>query len=134
MILLTVLAVAALEPQSAPPTIPTDQPAPAAAPVIVSPDGFRVGIDTFQTVTAKLGKPKSVSSNSSGTTVAIYIRTKVGVKAATFIPYVGMFAGGAKSKMSYKTFTFDANSILQSYTSSDDSTDCNTSVFGASCH
>lgn len=141
MIIFAVLAVVSFEPPAAVPSdaSPISPPsaagsAPTPPPVIMSPDGFRVGIDTFQTVTAKLGKPKSVTASSTGMTIAVYIHTKTGIKATTFIPYVGLFAGGAKSKFSYKTFTFDATGTLQSFTSSDDTTDCNTTFFSASCH
>jgi len=112
---------------------PAPAPAPAAA-AIASEDGFRVGIDTFGTVTAKLGKPYFVQTNSTGTMVALYISTHMHVKATTFIPYVGLFAGGAKSKTSTKTFIFDSAGLLKSFSSSSMNTDCHTTVIGAACN
>ena len=85
-------------------------------------------------VTAKLGDPSSVEASSDGTRTALYMVTRMHVKAASFIPYVGLFAGGAKARTSVKTFTFDEHGILKSFSSSTTGTNCHTTVIGAACH
>jgi hypothetical protein len=130
-ILLMIAAAAIAVDQSAPnpaPTVPA-QEAPA-----LSPDGFQSGVDTLATVSAKLGKPNSVTTMADGSTIAAYISSKTRVKGATFIPVVGLFAGGAKGSMSIKTFTFGKDGKLRTFTSSDTNTNCSSSIVGAGCH
>jgi hypothetical protein len=110
------------------------EPTPATAQTAVSIDGFQIGSDTLATVTAKLGKPFTMLHNSDGTAVAIYASTRTRVKGSTFIPIVGMFAGGAKGSYSTKTFVFDPKGLLKSYSSSDTTTDCHLALGGANCH
>lgn len=92
---------------------------------------FKVGTATIDDVEAKLGKPQSIAHNSDGTEAVIYLATSTKVKGATFIPYIGLFAGGAKSEVHSATFTFDASGVLKSTSSTDTSTSCN--AFG-NCH
>lgn len=113
------------------------QEAPSAAsPVaaaVVSGDGFKVGETTFEAVKAKLGKPFSIMANSDGTRVAIYTNTKTKIKGSSFIPIVGMFTAGAKSTVATKSFTFDQRDILKSFSSSETTADCHTTVVGYKC-
>jgi hypothetical protein len=104
-----------------------------AAPIL-SQDGFQVGVDTFATVTAKLGKPNSTSMISDGTKIIVYVSNHAHVKATTFIPVVGLFAGGAKGAMSIKSFTFGPDGLLKNFTSNDSNVNCNTSIVGVVCH
>jgi hypothetical protein len=67
MFLLPML-LAAADPVAA--TAPVPAPAPASVPAAahaVSEDGFTTGVDTIQTVTAKLGKPNASHSPSDPT-------------------------------------------------------------------
>lgn len=110
-------------------------PSPAATAAVPqpSPDGFAIGVDTIATVQAKLGRPKASVHSSDGTTIFVYLSARTRVKGATFVPVIGLFAGGAKSHVSTKTFTFDGAGFLKSYTSSDADANCNTSIVGAHC-
>lgn len=92
---------------------------------------FKVGTATAGDVEAKLGKPQTVAHNSDGSEVFTYLATSTKVKGATFIPYVGLFAGGATSQVHTATFTFDEAGTLKSTSSTDTSTSCN--AFG-NCH
>lgn len=122
MLVLAALALAAADP--APPA----SPPPAAS---VSPDGFKIGVDTVDTVKAKLGKPNTVEANSDGTTTIRYAAVHTKIKGSSFIPVVGLFAGGAKAKSSTKAFTFGADGKLKSYANSDSEISCG---MVANCH
>jgi hypothetical protein len=124
MILLVVMLLAAQADAAAP--VPPSPP-------ISSDDGFRVGVDTLGTVEGKLGKPFTVTRRSDGTTIATYMTNKTRVKGSTFIPIVGLFAGGAKAHVSTKMFIFDQNGGLKSFSSTNTDTDCHTSMSGYHC-
>src|ERR1700722_8009474 len=74
---------------------------------------FKVGTATYADVTARLGRPSSFSVLSNGVRIAAYVGVKTRVKAASFIPIVGLFAGGATSDASVVTFTFGPDGLLQ---------------------
>ena len=118
-----------------------DQPiaAPATSPVPInslapSPEGFVIGTDTVATVTAKLGQPQNLSSSSDGNTTLIYVSNKAHVKAATFIPFVGGFVGGAKGHQTTKIFVFGRDGALLSYSTNATNVDCNLHLAGYGCH
>ena len=129
--MLPILLVLAVDPL--PPAAPVPTPAATVLAPQPSPDGFTIGVDTIATVQAKLGKPKALVHNSDGTTKFVYLSSRTRVKGATFVPVIGLFAGGAKSHLSTKTFTFDGAGLLKTYTSSDADANCNTSIVGARC-
>ncbi len=135
MILFAVLAIVALDPTQANGSDVAAQPAPVAvtAPVVTE-DGFRFGIDTLANVTAKLGKPNNKQLAADGTTTIAYISVHTRIKGASFIPVVGLFAGGAKARTASKTFVFGADGFLKSYSSGDSQVNCGASPFGAGCH
>jgi hypothetical protein len=80
--------------------------------------GFTKGKTTYSEVVNRLGTPTQSTVNSDGTKTAIYFYTEAQAKAATFIPIVGMFAGGADSENTTVTLTFDQHSVLSNYSSS----------------
>lgn len=121
-LLLAAQIVAAPSPQPTP--VPTATPAPE----------YQVGVATIADVTAKLGKPNSVTSMSDGTKILVYYSSHTRVKGASFVPVVGLFAGGAKSRMSFKIFTFGPDGLLKSLTSSESQADCNVGIGGGGCH
>ena len=77
------------------------------------------GKTTYPEVIARLGKPMVDTISGDGGRVTIYSFSKSQIKGATFIPIVGLFAGGMKVEGNVVTFTFDANGVLKDYTSSD---------------
>lgn len=125
--LLVAMFLAAADPVAAVP------PAPPAPPAVVSDDGFRIGIDTLASVTAKLGKPMSMQASSDGTATAIYSEGKTHIKGSSFIPIVGAFTAGARSSSTVKIFTFGADGMLRSFSSTNTSTNCHVTFGGAKC-
>lgn len=118
------------------PAAPSEPPAPVGSPTaapVTSDDGFIVGVDTFETVREKLGKPQFTSLNSDGTRIAAFTTSRARVKGTTFIPIVGLFAGGAKSNVTVKTFVFGKDGKLTSFSGSEANSNCNTSIGSVSC-
>jgi hypothetical protein len=56
------------------------------------------------------------------------------VKGSTFVPIVGLFAGGAKSSGATYVFVFGSDGKLMSSSSSGVNVDCSTSIASAHCH
>jgi len=119
-----ILALAVTLAQSSP--AETAVPAPPAATVSKSEDGFQTGVDTINTVVAKLGRPNSTENNSDGTVTIRYARVRTHIKGASFVPIVGLFAGGATGTTTTKSFTFGSDGLLKSYASGDYRADCST--------
>jgi outer membrane protein assembly factor BamE (lipoprotein component of BamABCDE complex) len=78
---------------------------------------FQKGKTTRAEVEAALGKPNGVSHSSSGVTAISYVFVTASPKAATFIPIVGMFAGGANAESATATFAFGPDNVLISSSS-----------------
>jgi hypothetical protein len=82
---------------------------------------FEVGKSTYTDVVKDLGPPTGVTAKSDGTRTASYIYSMAKAKAASFIPVVGLFAGGADVRTTTTMFRFDAGGILLDYTTGDTS-------------
>lgn len=67
-------------------------------------------------VLAKVGKPTTQIRSSDGTATVLYNFAEYRTRPATFIPIVGIFAGGSDIHTSSATFRFDANDRLMEYT------------------
>jgi outer membrane protein assembly factor BamE (lipoprotein component of BamABCDE complex) len=76
---------------------------------------FKPGITTYDQVAAALGPPSGTTQASDGTKTLIYVHTETSIHGATFIPVVGMFAGGADAQQQSVIFTFDKNGVLANY-------------------
>lgn len=109
-------------------------PATTTAQPAADPAEFRVGTDTAETVQSKLGKPFMIQRQANGSMMLIYSSTRTRVKGTSFIPVVGLFAGGAKSKASTKIFFFGPDGRLTNYTDSAANADCNVSIAGSRCN
>lgn len=94
---------------------------------------IQLNVSTKEDVQRILGQPNYMSKQSGGyypmaglssspslTTVEIwsYSHLNVAVNAATFIPVVGLFAGGATSNMNTFTVAFDDKGIVRHISSS----------------
>lgn len=79
---------------------------------------FKTGETTEPDIVKALGKPTTVSNSSDGHRVLVYYGVHSSPKAATFIPVVGVFAGGANSQQSSAIFTLGANGKLEKMESS----------------
>lgn len=106
---------------------------PASSVPAAAVGGFTVGVDTLETIEAKLGKPSSLIRSSDGTSIAIYSRAHTRIKGTSFIPLIGLFAGGAKSSASTTIYTFGHDGVLTNVTISDTTVDCHATVGGAHC-
>lgn len=73
---------------------------------------------TIDEVVAMLGKPTNSTLNSDGTRIIVYSYAKVSTRAESFIPIVGLFAGGGDMHTNVVTMTFDSNGKLKDYSSS----------------
>jgi hypothetical protein len=89
---------------------------------------FQKGVTTEAEVIQALGPPQISTSNSDGTRSVAYVYTHAEAKAASFIPIVGLFAGGATGNVNTVRFTFDAGGKLQGYESSHTDTDVKTGL------
>lgn len=76
------------------------------------------GKTTYAEVIQRLGKPTMDTVASDGTRATLYTFAKAGVKGATFIPIVGLFAGGMNVSGSSVTFNFDKAGVLKDYSTS----------------
>jgi hypothetical protein len=94
---------------------------------------FKVGVATYGDVIAKLGRPNSVSVMSNGMRIVAYVGFKTRVKAATFVPIVGLFAGGATGDTSVVSFTFGPDGLLQSSSATNADVDCSVGIVSAGC-
>ena len=79
---------------------------------------FKEGETTSQEVIARLGRPTTTMRNPDGTTMLMYVYAEARTRASTFIPIVGMFAGGVDSRSNSVVLTFDQQGILQNTSSS----------------
>ncbi|MFW8567034.1 hypothetical protein [Orrella sp. 11846] len=79
---------------------------------------FQEGVTTTNDVIASLGKPFNVLRKSDGTTSMTYVYSEASVHPATFIPIVGVFAGGADTKGTSVILNFDKNGKLIDYITS----------------
>jgi hypothetical protein len=108
-------------------------PALAARP-LPEISAFTVGKTTVADVIKANGKPNGETTNSDGTESIIYSRTSAHAKAATFVPVVGMFAGGAKGTTEVVTFVFNSDGTLKSANKTTSNIDCGMAFAGSSCH
>lgn len=92
----------------------------AASGVKVSDDqlgSFVVGTTTEADVLGRLGTPTTRTRNSDGTVVLQYVYAEAQVRAATFVPIVGLFAGGTDVKSNAVNLTFGPDGKLKSSSS-----------------
>ncbi|MDR3471600.1 MAG: hypothetical protein P4M09_07900 [Devosia sp.] len=94
---------------------------------------FKVGVATPDDVIGKLGKPLSVMTTSDGSETLIYGSSHARPKAATFVPIVGMFAGGATGETTAITFVFGPDHLLKNATTNTSNIDCSMHVVSMSC-
>lgn len=74
---------------------------------------FKVGETTEDEVIAKLGKPQSRSSDSSGSTVLYYHYSKASGGLAGAIPYVGLFLDRSDHSWTNADFHFGPDGFLK---------------------
>lgn len=67
---------------------------------------FRIGVATVADVEARLGAPQTTETDENGVSAIRYAQTRTHVKPASFVPIVGLFAGGATGDTSVVTYKF----------------------------
>lgn len=89
---------------------------------------FEAGKTSEAQVIAALGRPNSVSVLADGTKIDIYMHIAAHATAASYVPIVGLFAGGAKGDSDTAVFTFGPDGVLQSTSTSTSHSDVNTGI------
>lgn len=89
---------------------------------------FQVGNTTEAEVISAFGPPNSASVLSDGSRIDVYVHMSAHANAASYVPVVGLFAGGAKGDSETAVFTFGPNGILKATSSSAAHTDVNTGL------
>ncbi|OZI64598.1 outer membrane protein assembly factor BamE domain-containing protein [Bordetella genomosp. 4] len=80
---------------------------------------FVPGQTTRQEVIAALGQPTTQMRNADGTSMLIYTHVEAQARAASFIPIVGAFVGGADSRSNQVTLNFDSDGKLLGHSSTE---------------
>lgn len=80
---------------------------------------FKEGVSTEVDIISKLGKP-TTTTIVSGKKILSYTGSQYQTKAASFIPIVGLFAGGSDIEVSIASYEFGEDGVLKriSYSSS----------------
>jgi outer membrane protein assembly factor BamE (lipoprotein component of BamABCDE complex) len=84
---------------------------------------FKEGVTTERDVIRVLGEPQQTTVMQNHHRLLVYVGISAHATAATYVPVVGLFAGGAKGTHSTATFDFDQNGILTSMSHSTGQTD-----------
>lgn len=80
---------------------------------------FTKGSTTYNDVVTQLGQPNTISTKSNGTKVVLYTYMHSQARPESFIPLVGMFVGGADSKVNTAEFVFTQDNKLLEYSLSE---------------
>ena len=86
---------------------------------------FQEGVTTEQEIREKLGEPTTIVTSGKGRTL-IYTGATYQTKAATFVPIVGLFAGGADTRSTSVTFIIGPDGKMQEMTRSETNLDTTT--------
>lgn len=89
---------------------------------------FQKGQTTRSEVIAKLGQPQASTKMDDGTRVDVYSYVHAAANAASYIPVVGLFAGGAHSTTNTATFTYGKNDVLEKIDTTTASADVHTGL------
>jgi len=79
---------------------------------------LKVGETTWSDMVALLGQPTSSTVTSQGTRMATYSYAQVTTRPETFIPFVGVFVGGADIKSNGVSLMFGKDGKLKNYSAS----------------
>ncbi len=89
---------------------------------------FTVGRSTEADVIGRLGEPNSTATAADGTRTDIYVYAQAAANAASFIPVVGLLAGGATSHTTTASFVFDQRGVLSATSSGQGHSNVNTGL------
>jgi hypothetical protein len=88
----------------------------ASAGTKVDPEtvaSFVRGRTTVAEAEAALGEPNGMEQKADGSTALSYVYTRTSVRAVTFVPIVGAFAGGADAKTQKVVLRFGTDGTYQ---------------------
>lgn len=88
---------------------------------------IKEGVTTEAEVLENLGKPISLTRNGDGTKSLVYMYIRSQAKAATFIPIVGAFAGGADTETQTLMVTIE-NGIVKKWSMTEGASEANTGI------
>jgi len=71
------------------------------------------GKTTKAEIKAMLGEPNGIKYGPDGKEIWTYVYAQAQAKPATFIPVIGLFAGGADTSAKKLVFVFDEKGVLQ---------------------
>jgi hypothetical protein len=74
---------------------------------------FKPGVTTYEDVKAAMGEPTSTFLAQDGSRTVAYGYSQVRTNPATFVPIVGLFAGGADVHTETTTFRFGPDGVLK---------------------
>ena len=87
------------------------------------------GETTETEVRSMLGSPMSVGISSEGKKYYMYVYTRSQVKASSFIPVVGLVAGGADTNTQTLQVWFDESGVVSSYAYNNTDQEIKTGIF-----
>lgn len=77
------------------------------------------GVTTTNDLRRLFGNPTTVTTSATGDTMWSYTNIQTSVDAATYIPIVGGFIGGADASVKTITITIDENQIVKDWVHSE---------------
>lgn len=90
---------------------------------------FKRGVTTEAEMIAALGEPNSTARSADGTITDVYSYAHGSADASSYIPIVGLFAGGGKGKSNMATFIFTPDKVLKDYSTASSATHVKTGIF-----
>jgi len=87
------------------------------------------GVTTKSQVRQSFGDPTGVSFTDGGNEVWTYSLAKVRIDGKTFIPFYGLFAGGANTNMKQLVILFKGD-VVEKYTMSESNTHTRSGIGG----
>lgn len=78
-------------------------------------DQIEIGVTTKDDVRDMVGYPTKVTFEECGDETWEYVLTKAQTRAASFIPIIGLFAGGMDTQMYTLTVRYDENGVVKKY-------------------
>lgn len=89
---------------------------------------FQKGVSTRNQVIGALGQPNNTTLAPDGTRTDAYVHVHAAANGASYIPVVGLMAGGASSTMNTATFIYGPDGVLKSVTTSTGQSQVNTGL------
>lgn len=85
---------------------------------------LKIGTTTYDQVVSEFGRPTTITQSSDGRRIIVYSSVQTHVKASTYVPVFGLFAGGAKANTDVHQFEFGPDGLLARITSSNTAVQC----------